>query len=53
MDKFLAMCLILYLINKIVYWYESRKGQRSRCPEHGSVMPDPCKSTNNNKRSEF
>lgn len=52
MDKFLIMCVVLYLINKVAYWHEDRKEQRSRCSEHGSVMPDPCKSKQANSKRE-
>jgi len=29
MSKFLIMCAVLYLINKIVYWHDNRKSNNS------------------------
>lgn len=33
MEKFLIFCLVLYLINKIVYWHDNRKSNHNNRSE--------------------
>lgn len=39
MNKFLIMCVALYVINKVAYWLEARKQEQ---------LPDPYDTPNTN-----
>lgn len=36
MSKFLIMCVVLYIINKVAYWHEDRKSKQANKRESAS-----------------